>query len=100
MCGIAGILGHPDANVLHRMNRLQQHRGPDENDIWMDDAVGFAHARLSILDLHSSQQPMRDHDGAVMVLNGEIYNHRELRASHPSYGFTTAGDTEAVLAVH
>ena len=100
MCGIAGILGHPDVNVLHRMNRLQQHRGPDENDVWLDDAVGFAHARLSILDLQSSQQPMRDHDGAVMVLNGEIYNHRELRASHPAYGFTTAGDTEAVLAVH
>lgn len=100
MCGIGGVLGRPDAGLLHRMNRLQQHRGPDENDLWMDDSVGFAHARLSILDLNSSQQPMSDHDGAVMVLNGEIYNHRELRAAHASYGFTTAGDTEAVLAVH
>ncbi|MAH41619.1 MAG: asparagine synthase (glutamine-hydrolyzing) [Verrucomicrobiales bacterium] len=100
MCGIAGVLGHPDATLLQRMNQLQQHRGPDENDVWMDEAVGFAHARLSILDLLSSQQPMSDHDGAVMVLNGEIYNHRELRSLHPAYGFTTSGDTEAVLAVH
>ena len=100
MCGIAGVLGHPDATVLQRMNQLQQHRGPDENDVWMDEVVGFAHARLSILDLLSSQQPMSDHDGAVMVLNGEIYNHRELRSLHPTYGFTTSGDTEAVLAAH
>ena len=100
MCGIAGVLGHPDATLLQRMNQLQQHRGPDENDVWMDEAAGFAHARLSILDLLSSQQPMSDHDGAVMVLNGEIYNHRELRSLHPTYGFTTSGDTEAVLAVH
>ena len=100
MCGIAGVLGHPDAAILHRMNRLQQHRGPDENDVWMDGDVGFAHARLSILDLNSSQQPMTDHDGAVLVLNGEIYNHLQLRSDHRSYVFTTAGDTEAVLAVH
>ena len=63
MCGIAGVLGHPDANMLHRMNRLQNHRGPDENDIWLDEHVGFAHARLSILDLQSSQQPMSSSEG-------------------------------------
>ena len=100
MCGIAGVLGHPDAAVLQRMNRLQQHRGPDENDVWHDEHVGFAHARLSILDLQSSQQPMTGVEGAVVILNGEIYNHRDLRAKHSGYPFQTAGDTEAVLAVH
>lgn len=100
MCGIAGVLGHPDAAVLQRMNRLQQHRGPDENDVWLDEHVGFAHARLSILDLQSSQQPMTGAEGAVVILNGEIYNHQALRANNPSYPFQTAGDTEAVLAVH
>ena len=100
MCGIAGVLGHPDAAVLQRMNRLQQHRGPDENDVWHDEHVGFAHARLSILDLQSSQQPMTGVEGAVVILNGEIYNHRDLRAKHSDYPFQTAGDTEAVLAVH
>lgn len=100
MCGIAGVLGHPDAAILQRMNQLQQHRGPDENDVWLDEHVGFAHARLSILDLQSSQQPMTGAEGAVVILNGEIYNHQALRANNPSYPFQTAGDTEAVLAVH
>ena len=100
MCGIAGVLGHPDAAVLQRMNRLQQHRGPDENDVWLDEDVGFAHARLSILDLQSSQQPMTGAEGSVVILNGEIYNHQALRANHASYPFQTAGDTEAVLAAH
>ena len=100
MCGIAGVLGHPNTAVLQRMNRLQQHRGPDENDVWHDEHVGFAHARLSILDLQSSQQPMTGVEGAVVILNGEIYNHRDLRAKHSGYPFQTAGDTEAVLAVH
>ena len=100
MCGIAGVLGHPDAAVLQRMNRLQQHRGPDENDVWLDEDVGFAHARLSILDLQSSQQPMTGAEGSVVILNGEIYNHQALRANHAAYPFQTAGDTEAVLAAH
>ena len=66
------MLGHPDSSVLHRMNRLQHHRGPDENDVWMDEFVGFAHARLSIVDLQSSQQPMQGPEGTVVVMNGEI----------------------------
>ncbi|MGB1485583.1 MAG: asparagine synthase (glutamine-hydrolyzing) [Poseidonia sp.] len=100
MCGIAGVLGHPDVGVLHRMNQLQRHRGPDENDVWVDDHVGFAHARLSILDLTSSQQPMTDPEGVVVVMNGEIYNHEELRRTYTTYPFSTSGDTESVLAAY
>ena len=100
MCGIAGVFGRPDANVLNRMNRLQRHRGPDENDVWMDEFIGFAHARLSIVDLQSSQQPMQGPDGAVVIMNGEIYNHRHLRSLHTTYPFSTSGDTETVLAAH
>ena len=100
MCGIAGVLGQPDANMLTRMNRLQKHRGPDENDVWLDDHVGFAHARLSILDLESSQQPMTSMEGDVLVLNGEIYNHQDLRSKQASYPFKTLGDTESILATH
>lgn len=100
MCGIAGVLGHPDAAVLQRMNRLQHHRGPDENDVWLDEDVGFAHARLSILDLQSSQQPMTGAEGTVVILNGEIYNHQALRTHYSSYPYKTSGDTEAVLAAH
>ncbi len=100
MCGIAGALGYPDANMLHRMNRLQHHRGPDENDVYIDNHVGFAHARLSIVDLQSSQQPMTGTEGDVLVLNGEIYNHHELRTKQPNYPFKTTGDTESILATH
>ena len=100
MCGIGGMLGQPDRSILNRMNALQAHRGPDANDVWTDDEVGFAHARLAILDLASSQQPMLGNHGAVLVVNGEIYNHQALRARHPSYRFHTAGDSEALLALH
>ncbi len=100
MCGIAGILGHPDASTLQRMNRLQEHRGPDENDVWMDEHAGFAHARLSILDLQSSQQPMTGTEGEVLVVNGEIYNHQELRSQRTNYPFKTGGDIEPILALH
>lgn len=100
MCGIGGMLGQPDETVLQRMNSLQQHRGPDANDVWLDERVGFAHARLAIVDLDASRQPMMGVDGSVLIVNGEIYNHRELRADHASYPFTTAGDSETILALH
>ena len=100
MCGIGGMLGQPDEAVLQRMNRLQRHRGPDANDTWMDEHMGFAHARLAILDLEASRQPMNGVDGSVLVVNGEIYNHHHLRKQHASYPFKTAGDSEAILALH
>jgi asparagine synthase (glutamine-hydrolysing) len=100
MCGIGGMLGHPERAVLSRMNELQQHRGPDAADVWLDDDVGFAHARLAIVDLESSAQPMHGAEGAVLVVNGEIYNHRSIRNAHAGYGFTTSGDSETILALH
>lgn len=100
MCGIGGMLGHPDDAVLNRMNSLQQHRGPDAADVWRDEDVGFAHARLAIVDLESSAQPMHGQHGTVLVVNGEIYNHRALRSKNPHYPFTTSGDSEAILALH
>ena len=100
MCGIGGAFGDPDRDVLLRMNRLQHHRGPDESDVWMDDFLGFAHTRLAILDLASSQQPLQSPQGAVLVVNGEIYNYRSLRALHPEYPYSTNGDSEAILALH
>ncbi len=100
MCGIGGMLGQPDSAILRRMNALQAHRGPDSNDVWMDDDVGFAHARLAILDLDSSTQPMLGENGAVLIANGEIYNHELLRAKFRRYAFNTKGDSEAILALH
>jgi asparagine synthase (glutamine-hydrolysing) len=80
------------------MAKRLTHRGPDDAGFWSDGSVGFAHTRLSIIDLGSSRQPMtagRRH----LVFNGEILNYRQLRAEL-SYPFQTSGDTEVLLALY
>ena len=81
------------------------HRGPDGEGVWQDGRVAFGHRRLSIIDLtEASSQPMRTPDGTgVLVYNGEIYNHRELRRDLEREGvqFRSSGDTEVLLqALH
>lgn len=104
MCGIAGIRhfdGAPvDERLLRRMAALLAHRGPDGEGVLVRGALGFAHRRLSIIDLAGSAQPMSDPDGRRHVcFNGEILNYRRLRAELP-YPYRTAGDTEVLLAAH
>ena len=90
MCGFAGMVGYRAgknsynwASSLHGMGDAISHRGPDDSGIWMDaDAgIGLVHRRLSILDLSpAGHQPMVSASGRfVLVFNGEIYNHLELR---------------------
>jgi len=110
MCGIAGLF-HPatpkpvDPARLRAMIGAQAHRGPDGQGLWTAPGVGFAHARLSIIDVDGSPQPMVDGEVAV-CFNGEIYNYRELRDELRAGGavFRTDGDTELVgmfaFAVH
>jgi asparagine synthase (glutamine-hydrolysing) len=108
MCGIAGIArltaepvpGLPGA--LAAMNRLIAHRGPDGEGSWRhdDDRVGFTHRRLSIIDLVTGDQPMRDEGGNWIVYNGEIYNYIELRQELGVENFRTTSDTEVVLAAY
>ena len=102
MCGIAGISRFDgmavDPALLHAMADRLGHRGPDDRGVWSDGATGFAHTRLSIIDLAGSRQPMTSADGRyTLVFNGEIFNYRRLRADL-DYPFTTDGDTEVVLA--
>lgn len=102
MCGIAGVMATQGGAVreagLWEMARTLKHRGPDESAVWSDDNVGFAHTRLSVIDLRTSHQPMRSVDGSwTLVFNGEIFNYRELRKDL-DYPFTTDGDTEVLLA--
>ena len=97
MCGIGGMLGQPDEAVLSRMIDLLAHRGPDGRGIYSDDNCGLAHARLAILDVHGSKQPLYG-EKSVAVVNGEIYNHQHLK--NPSYPYRTNGDSESILALH
>jgi len=105
MCGITGIfdLGGQreiDREQLSRMNETQFHRGPDEGGIHTEPGVGFAHRRLSIIDLSSGQQPLFNEDGTVVVTyNGEIYNFPELSAELKQCGhqFKTHCDTEVIV---
>ena len=105
MCGIAGIFtmrepGPIDRAVLERMNHSQFHRGPDEGGIHIEPGLGFAHRRLSIIDLSSGQQPLFNEDGSVVVTyNGEIYNFQELTTELKAAGhvFRTHCDTEVIV---
>jgi asparagine synthase (glutamine-hydrolysing) len=103
MCGIAGIIDyqHPiDEQLLHRMNKRMAHRGPDDSGTYVHQSVGFAHHRLSILDLSAQgHQPMVSNCGNyVIVFNGEIYNHKALRSQLvDKYSFRSHSDTETLL---
>ena len=108
MCGIAGVLSHRgplDAEEagghLRRMIEEVRHRGPDDSGVKVIGPAGFAHRRLSIIDLNPrSAQPMQVLDDAVWItFNGEIYNFTELRRELESKGcvFRTTSDTEVLL---
>lgn len=108
MCGIAGLIRFDgqqvDPNILARMAKIQSHRGPDDEGLWVEDNVGFAFRRLAILDLSSAgHQPMFSPDGKlVVVFNGEIYNHSDLRQElqQHGYNFRSSSDTEVILAAY
>lgn len=103
MCGIAGIhhcRGEADAARLRASAGRLAHRGPEDEGLWVDGSVGLAHTRLSIIDLEGGHQPLTADDGAlVLVANGEIYNHVELRAELEARGhrFATHSDCEVLL---
>ncbi len=108
MCGIAGFVGGreaPDAtrHTLERMIRTLRHRGPDGFGYHVGEGVGLAHARLAIIDLATGQQPIRNERGTVCtVLNGEIFNYRELRLGLEAQGhvFYTHSDTEVIVHLY
>ena len=111
MCGITGFLNTsrdqaPDEleRVVQAMSGCLRHRGPDDAGAWVDaeSGVALAHRRLSVLDTSAlGRQPMRSADGRfVIILNGEIYNFRQLRTDlgNRGHNFLTQTDTEVALA--
>jgi len=84
------------------MARCLRHRGPDWSGIYSDDKAILAHERLAIVDPTSGKQPlMSEQKDLVLAANGEIYNHRELRAElRNDYQFQTQSDCEILLALY
>lgn len=103
MCGIAGYWGEGSREILQNMGDSLTHRGPDAGGIAELGVVGFAHRRLSILDLTpTGHQPMHIADGSIsLIFNGEIYNYKELKKEFLSaYTFKGSSDTEVLLYLY
>ncbi|MBK7933071.1 MAG: asparagine synthase (glutamine-hydrolyzing) [Pyrinomonadaceae bacterium] len=105
MCGIAGWINLKQSNnstevredVLHSMCDRIVHRGPNSEGSWLDDTVALGMRRLSVIDLETGDQPVFNEDKSVVVMmNGELYNYREVRDELEKKGhkFTTRSDTE------
>src|ERR1051325_931806 len=103
MCGIAGYIDFtrkPSRDILSSMAHALRRRGPDAQGVHEDGHCGLAHARLSIIDLAGSPQPMKMPDRDIsLVFNGEIYNYLTLRKQIAALGepLMTNGDTEILL---
>lgn len=100
MCGIVGGINSKYWSDSDCYLKSLAHRGPDSHGAYINGKVFLGHTRLAIQDLsENANQPMFSEDGRyVIVFNGEIYNHSELRATLPSkYNFRSSGDTETVL---
>ena len=104
MCGIAGIMLRPGAvlpdGLLEKLGAAIAHRGPDGTGSYRAGDVAFVHNRLAIIDLVTGDQPLREPGGGVLVANGEIYNHVELREKLKDFAFKTQSDCEPPLALY
>ena len=107
MCGIVGIFNVQEQSDAVRqkaleMSRRIRHRGPDWSGIWCGGSAVLAHERLSIVDPKSGGQPLLSPDGKlVLAVNGEIYNHQEIRRRYAGkYDFQTGSDCEVILALY
>jgi len=107
MCSIFGMFDLQRGDDLAQLRRQalelsqrQRHRGPDWSGVFVDAGAILVHERLAIVDPASGAQPLRSRDGALaLAVNGEIYNHRELRAGS-AYDFTTGSDCEVISAMY
>ena len=105
MCGFTAYVGHnapARAHLVGQMAGRLRHRGPDDSGHHASSSVALAHRRLSIIDVDGGKQPLLNEDGRVaLVCNGEIYNHRELRAGLESqHRFRSWTDSEVILHLY
>jgi asparagine synthase (glutamine-hydrolysing) len=107
MCGIVGVFdlktkAQDLRSQLLDMSKKLRHRGPDWSGIYCSDNALIAHERLSIVDPKSGRQPLYSNDRKIILgVNGEIYNHRDIRAKYEGrYEFMTQSDCEVILALY
>lgn len=105
MCGISGIFNiagpRPiEPATMQFINRLQSHRGPDDEGYFYDPQIALAHRRLAIIDVGGGHQPLFNEDHSVVVVfNGEIYNFRDIAEilQEKGHTFQTMSDTEVIV---
>lgn len=103
MCGILAIIGKgKDEALVKQLSKRMSHRGPDESDLHVTEKGHIlSHERLSIIDLNTGKQPIQGTKDAWMVHNGEIYNHKDLRATVlSSHTFRTTSDSEVIVHLY
>jgi len=101
MCGINGFTWK-DESLIEKMNHSLRHRGPDDQNIYVDDNISLGHCRLSIIDLSfAGRQPKSNEDGSIWIIfNGEIYNFQEIRAILEKNGHKFSSNTDTEVIVH
>jgi len=107
MCSIFGVLdvrqdGQAVRKLALQQSRLLRHRGPDWSGIWTSDKAVLAHERLAIVDVNTGAQPLISESGKqALAVNGEIYNHQEIRQQLANrYHFSTESDCEVILPLY
>ena len=103
MCGICGTIGSPNKDLLKKMADALIHRGPDSEGFYLDETAGLGIRRLRIIDLETGDQPVYNEDKTLcLIINGEIYNFKELRSGLQSRGhkFYTRSDTEVIVHLY
>lgn len=103
MCGIAGLMTGEKVNhdILQEMIQSLKHRGPDDTGFYIDNNIGMAHSRLSIMDPENGKQPIANEDGSIIVIfNGEIYNHLLLRKDMEEKGHHIENNSDTAVLPH
>ena len=106
MCGILGVFSKSQQLSQFRQTALAmakkiRHRGPDWSGIYVNDKAILCHERLAIVDPKSGKQPLFNNEKTIaLAVNGEIYNHRDIRNSLPDHTFITESDCEVILALY
>lgn len=103
MCGIVGYWGLSDCNLIKKMLKSINHRGPDDKGYYADDNLCIGNVRLSIVDIKNGKQPVFNEDKSIVaVFNGEIYNFQKLKRQLISKGhkFETNCDTEVLVHLY